>query len=256
MTRIRTTLCFLFLLSLLASSARADVIFFNQLAVHDCKEFGACDWGIRYKLGHTAQDWRYTSADGYSLFEADTGDTAIIHSMSLPLESYPVSLFLEIVEVHGNFVGGSDFEHVGAAEVLVDGPGRYELTFNNDEGHVTFYFDAMADSTSDPTPLPQPEPEPIVQVLRLQERFIGVFEAGTDGGIVDANPDGTGRTWKQFVNTWEDRSAKGQRLIDIEGYNTTEGRRYYGVYGNRPTVGRFREPVEGSDQARLPARRR
>ena len=228
------SLCVAAVLISICGSARGDVVFFERFAVKACKEAGDCDWRIRYKLGSQPQSWKYVcpNADCHrNSFEGDTGDTIILHHESIAFESYPVKLYMEVREYDREFAG-YDWEYVGAPVITIDGPGSYWWWFENDEGHWEIYFDVGPGSTgTSQQPLTNgSDGKPRFEYVPAPKKYIGVFESGTDDHAFIANLDGTGRTWDQFVSSWEQKSAAGQRLVDIESYSTTDGRRYYGVY--------------------------
>ena len=207
-------------------------MFFEKFKVKDCKEVGTCEWRVSYRLGKQPQDWKYICPweDCGSIaqpFDADSGDTAFFFQESIPFQSYPIKLYLRVSELDSGWDSG--WESVGAPTITINGPGSYWWWYENDEAHWEIYFDVGPGSTGT-SQQPLTDGKPKFKYVPPPKKYIGVFEAGTDAHSFIANLDGSGRTWDQFVSSWEQKSAAGQRLVDIESYSTADGRRYYGVY--------------------------
>ena len=239
MLRIRILFAPLLVILLGSGSLHADYFFLKRLQFDDCKEVGTCDWVFKYKLGHEPQEWDRLCHDNWDwgwggcgidnlYVEANTGEAMTPHLAGKTFDSYPVTLFVEVYEHDGGFEiwDGDYLDIVGAVDLRIEGPGSYQHTLENDEGKITFFFDMVEEIEIERAPVE----------ITPERRYLGVFEAGDDNHQLAAEWNGNGMDWDDFVATFEQNSANGLNLIDVESWSTKAGRRYLGVYrqGNLP----------------------
>ncbi len=112
-------------------SAHAGRVFFSQMIVSDCKEFGTCDWKLSCALNNENE------AVFFEMVEADSGESIPINR-DLEFSSYPVTVHCTVHEHDGGI--GAGWEFVGSGMVRIDSAGQYLIKLNNNEGDVTVEF--------------------------------------------------------------------------------------------------------------------
>ena len=236
----------------------ADQFFLKRIEYNDCKEAGICDWRFRYKLGHEPQEWStlvycagtmaFSGAnspcqpkDHYpgrpyetAWHEADTGASITPHLAGKEFAGYPVSLFMEVHEFDREFHSVDRVDLVGASEIVIEEPGSYQHTMENDEGKVTIYFDILEQPTFS---LAQGR-----QMEIIPQRYLGVFERGS--GRYDL-VGGSGLGVDFFLARFMENGADGLNLVDIESVPSPNGRRYLGIFREGRYRGAFYVGLRG-----------
>jgi hypothetical protein len=229
MTRINALLTVVLFSSLATLAVRADEIVFTKFVVKDCKEAGQCNWLVKFRLGY-GDDWTSICSDpqngscyfGYTQFEVDTGETVFFAGpKSSTFDNYPLQVSILVEEYDSAFDNGPDF--VGADIYTIHEIGSYWAWFENDEGHVEIYWEVVPETATSQAPL-------IEAPIAMPRNYMGILENGTDNHSFSAALAGSGLSYETFSDWFETYNAQGKRLVDVETFQTSEGRRYIGAY--------------------------